>query len=472
MSWDKTNLYLLVNVYDDVVNVANADASQNDGLVLYMDGDNKKTATYDGKNDDAILFVYGQAPVNMLPDLAKKVDVAKFTYAWKETALGYNLEVAMPWTKCLLITKPSADKLAGFDLQLNDNDTGVRNSMLKFASATGATPEMPAEFGAVRLTTRTVSSILDIPYTAYPIFIDAEPDFAWNEASNVMANFYLPDDAGVFKRFGPADVTLGWRAMWNMDNLYFWVHAKDDTLIRDSTDGYKDDGIELWFDGDNSRKTTYDGVNDHGFSFRYNPANPGGLDETGHWNNGKMVTVDMTQVKTASKIVEDGIILEAAFPLDLLGVVPGNGSAIGIEFDYNDDDDGGERDTKVKTYSRIDDSWTNPSVLGWAQLVGSNIQSAIDTEPVVAIRAFDLSQNYPNPFNPLTKINYTIPNAGPVTLSVYNMLGQRVELLVDEQKAAGTYTVNFDASRYTSGLYIYRLETGGRVLAKKLMLVK
>jgi hypothetical protein len=52
------------------------------------------------------------------------------------------------------------------------------------------------------------------------------------------------------------------------------------------------------------------------------------------------------------------------------------------------------------------------------------------------------------------------------------MLGQRVELLVDEQKAAGTYTVNFDASRYTSGLYIYRLETGGRVLAKKLMLVK
>ncbi|MCH8488134.1 MAG: CHRD domain-containing protein [Candidatus Cyclonatronum sp.] len=86
--------------------------------------------------------------------------------------------------------------------------------------------------------------------------------------------------------------------------------------------------------------------------------------------------------------------------------------------------------------------------------------------------SFTLGQNYPNPFNPVTNISYEIPAAGNVQLSVYNLLGQRVALLVNEMQAAGTHTVRFDGSRLSSGVYLYRLETEGMQLTRRMMLVK
>ena len=85
---------------------------------------------------------------------------------------------------------------------------------------------------------------------------------------------------------------------------------------------------------------------------------------------------------------------------------------------------------------------------------------------------FQLQQNYPNPFNPSTNIKYDIPEATNVTLTVYNMLGQRVATLVSDFKAAGSYEVNFDASALASGSYMYRLEAGDRVSTQKMMLIK
>ena len=85
---------------------------------------------------------------------------------------------------------------------------------------------------------------------------------------------------------------------------------------------------------------------------------------------------------------------------------------------------------------------------------------------------FLLHQNYPNPFNPTTKIQFAVPEACNVRLSVYNILGQEVETLVNGFKSAGTYIVNFDASRLASGMYIYRLTSNSTVLARKMMLLK
>ncbi|NWG29680.1 MAG: T9SS type A sorting domain-containing protein, partial [Ignavibacteriaceae bacterium] len=73
------------------------------------------------------------------------------------------------------------------------------------------------------------------------------------------------------------------------------------------------------------------------------------------------------------------------------------------------------------------------------------------------VKTYELEQNYPNPFNPSTIIKYQIPKDGTVTLKIYDVLGSEVATLVNEQKVTGKYEVNFNASKFASGVYIYRL---------------
>ncbi len=95
------------------------------------------------------------------------------------------------------------------------------------------------------------------------------------------------------------------------------------------------------------------------------------------------------------------------------------------------------------------------------------------SEPMSELPAeMELMQNYPNPFNPATTIRYAVPEPAHVRLQVFNVIGQRVASLVDGPQQAGWHNVSFDASRLASGVYIYRLETGGNVLTRKMMLVK
>ncbi len=85
---------------------------------------------------------------------------------------------------------------------------------------------------------------------------------------------------------------------------------------------------------------------------------------------------------------------------------------------------------------------------------------------------FNLSQNYPNPFNPSTVINYSIPKSQMVMLKIYNILGQEVATLVNQEQVAGNYKVTFDASRLSSGVYFYSIKTGNFSAVKKMMLLK
>lgn len=85
---------------------------------------------------------------------------------------------------------------------------------------------------------------------------------------------------------------------------------------------------------------------------------------------------------------------------------------------------------------------------------------------------FALMQNYPNPFNPVTTIRFALPQASPVRLEVYNVLGQRVAVLVDGFMGAGWHSMQLDASRWASGTYIYRIQAGDFQMTRKLMLIK
>jgi hypothetical protein len=95
-----------------------------------------------------------------------------------------------------------------------------------------------------------------------------------------------------------------------------------------------------------------------------------------------------------------------------------------------------------------------------------------DENNITQPKDFLLEQNYPNPFNPSTKISYQLPNAGNVTLKVFDVLGREVATLVDEYKNAGRFEVEFNANNLPSGVYFYQLKAGEFVETKKMILLK
>ena len=95
-------------------------------------------------------------------------------------------------------------------------------------------------------------------------------------------------------------------------------------------------------------------------------------------------------------------------------------------------------------------------------------ESVIDEIPT----NFNLTQNYPNPFNPSTKIRYSVPQASTIVIRVFDVLGNEIETLMNEEKAIGTYEISWYAEQLPSGIYFYRLQAGPFVETKKMVLIK
>jgi hypothetical protein len=116
-----------------------------------------------------------------------------------------------------------------------------------------------------------------------------------------------------------------------------------------------------------------------------------------------------------------------------------------------------------------------------AELLGrvDNLEKKLNNSNVVSVdnpadlpTEYSLSQNYPNPFNPTTTIQYSIPKDEFVKLTVYDITGKVVKELVSGHKTAGRYSVEFNASSYSSGIYYYRLEAGQYNSTQKMLLIK
>jgi hypothetical protein len=123
--------------------------------------------------------------------------------------------------------------------------------------------------------------------------------------------------------------------------------------------------------------------------------------------------------------------------------------------------------------------WGEPTVVGPTgidNLVGIAMRcdaASLEAESLSELpREVRLLQNYPNPFNPTTVIPFELPAASTVRLSVYDLLGRELALLVSERKSAGFHSVEFDASALASGVYFYRLNVGSVVQARRMIVVK
>lgn len=177
--------------------------------------------------------------------------------------------------------------------------------------------------------------------------------------------------------------------------------------------------------------------------------------------NGRNVTLDWT---TASELNNAKFEIERSVNNNWtkIGEVTGNGTT-----------------TTPHSYSYSDNNLTNNTYhyrLKQIDFNGNFEYFNLSNEVIIGVPSkFELSQNYPNPFNPSTKISYSIPFDGNVSLTVYNAMGKEVTKLVDNNQVAGYYSIDFNASGLASGIYYYNISVAGESNfsdTKKMLLLK
>ncbi|MBN1481759.1 T9SS C-terminal target domain-containing protein [candidate division KSB1 bacterium] len=489
--YDDDNLYMFVTVHDDVLDVHLTDDYKKDSIELFFDGDNSKNTLDEGEdpwawppvnyddNDDQFRFVYSGVGQN--GSLMGRYDTSNAEFVTVETDKGWNLELAMPLAGQPMEAEPGS--IIGFEIAINDADGGEdRENVQMWWGETGEAWHDPSVLGTAMFTDRTINEeelgrVLPIPFMPYPITVDAEMDFGWNDVAEVFGNHRMntPDSMST-----PNDAEMSWKVAWNYDYLYFWINVVDDVLLfENSTSTWADDGIEFWFDGNGDQTASWDGVYDQFLKCNFSeetvltPIVWGGRNPSP-----ELDSTQLASIMQAKKLTDKGLVMEIAFPLDVLNIAPGEGTKMALDLDWNDSDTPDEqaganfRDTKIKAFDPTDGVWGDSRLMGLARFVGSKLESEVESDIEAVVTEYELSQNYPNPFNPSTTIEFAIPQADKVKLTIYDILGRQVAVLVDERMEAGRHAVSFDARRFASGVYLYSLQTSEQTMNKKMMFIK
>jgi len=260
-------------------------------------------------------------------------------------------------------------------------------------------------------------------------------------------------------------------------NLYVAFDVVDDTVSVDSTGtGYQQDSPDLFiglYDWRGKKHSSYTHGKTPDYHFRFS-----------QWqifldNGAKVVMYPGANYVWKKKALTPGYTVEAMIPFALLKSIvaedslftPKEGMRIPIDFAINDRDSKTDRDA-ILCYSTLnnDNSWEH--MYRWTHTwIGSSWVTAVKENAGVP-SVYSLEQNYPNPFNPSTKINYSLATTGSVSLKIFDVLGREVMTLVNEVQVAGQHTAIMNASRLSSGMYIYKLESGSFSSVKKMMFLK
>ena len=472
--YDDTYWYIWCNyideelVHDTATETNVGDNWQDDSFEWYFDADLSQGDAYDGVDDIQCRYGWdfqigygwgttgGDRSADFEEWLAEQVD----------TDLGWDAEIAVPLVDIQLDPEPGW--ILGWEFDGNDDDgasAGNRDTKLKWHSHADNNWQYPRDNGTAELVARVADDILDVQKTNTAPVIDGAMDEVWKDVAAIHGNRIL--DYTKIDDFD--DIGMDWRTMWDANNIYYFLQIRDDVLMNDGNNDHNDDGFELYFDPDYSHTAAWDGVNDVAIRYRYVEGTViSAAEQVGQVTAG---IIDLSTVQAAGVVTDLGWDVEVAIPIAQLHMTPTAGHIYGVEVDYNDDDDGGDRDTKVKSYSLSDNTWQKADDMVKAMLK-DDMPVGVAKDQVQEVFTYSLAQNYPNPFNPTTNIDFTVAKNAHVSLVVYNLLGEEVATLVDEVKPAGQHTVTFSGAELPSGVYFYTLDTGSRIFTQKMLLVK
>ena len=253
-------------------------------------------------------------------------------------------------TTIRLLTSEAADS---FGLRLSISDLPpIRQLFGPIAQLTQMVTRSQAKVGHTQSKGPAPISIL--PASQAPT-IDGNVDEVWTAvpAHRIGHVAYTPPTS-------EADLSANFKTMYDSQALYFLVDVTDDKLVHDSAEYWLDDGIEIFLAVDNNKSDVY-GDKDYQYHFDYDSSAPA-LGESHHnKTNG---------IQYAFARTDKGYRLEAKLPWSTLGTTPAVGKKIGLDIHVNDDDDGGDRDTKIMWFGEHDIAWQQPSAFGTGELAG------------------------------------------------------------------------------------------------------
>jgi hypothetical protein len=450
-------------------------------------------------------------------------NVADSLKQWTRTRVtgGYNLELAIKWSAIRsgngeTIT-PAAGNLFGMAINQHDNDGRARRqaSIMWAATMLDAVWNTPKYHGTVKFldgnklqfipqNNVATNRINKIPYDGTPFFmrIDGrkDPFFASLAGPNdgyLQIRSYAYNDNG--RPANDADLSAKVWTAWDDKWFYLYEEVKDDTVAANDANVWEEDEIELKFDPQPT-----DSVTNSVWDTRLTALGQGtGVVQFDNLNN----IPDSLKQWTRTRVT-GGYNLELAIRWSAIRsgngetITPAADNVFGMAINQHDNDNRpvGRQASIMWAAVMLDAVWNTPKYHGTVKFLannkfqfipqnnvtkrtnsipydGSDI-SAVDEDPVTSIPTeYSLSQNYPNPFNPTTQIRYALKKAGPVSLRVYNLMGQLVATLVDQDQTPGEYRVQWDGRDYrgnavSTGVYIYRMEAGEFIRTYRMLLMK
>mgnify|MGYP003855593465 CR=1 FL=1 len=254
--------------------------------------------------------------------------------------------------------------------------------------------------------------------------IDGAEDALWQDA-NISAISATKVIVGTVS--GASDLSGNVKLVWDNTNIYFYAVVTDDSKRNDSPNSYEDDAIELYFDINNDKATTY-GANDVQYSFGWNDGTVVGALPSGR----SVAGIVYSAVSTSN-----GYVVEGRIPWTTLQGSPQPNQLLGLDFMINDDDDGSGRDGKLSWNAATDDAWQNPSLFGTAKLLAEEIITSSGSRENFKVSI------YPNPAKDILTVEGI---DGAFNYSILDHTGRTIQ--------TGSSSSNIQLQSIQKGLYI------------------